>query len=277
MVERVALIDADIIAWKCATATERTWYMGREAEEFKYKSEAEDYCVSNGLEYSAYIDTEVRTEPFGLTKSNVDSMMEAIIRDTESTAGWRAFLTGKGNYREQLATVRPYKGNRPKVKPFNLAATKDYLIEKWGATVVDGMEADDALGIAQMAIMKETGSIEHSVICSTDKDLKQIPGLHYNFTSCTMHTQAYGPGMKLFFLQALMGDSTDNIEGIEGVGKMGAQKILADTVSPEEMEGLVFDAYHKKYGIEEGTRRCREMMDLVWIQREKGVLYTSSL
>jgi hypothetical protein len=49
-----------------------------------------------------------------------------------------------------------------------------------GAVVVDGMEADDALAIEQTQYNLDMGE-ECSVICSRDKDLRQVPGYHYGW------------------------------------------------------------------------------------------------
>ena len=59
----------------------------------------------------------------------------------------KLYLTGGGNFRFDIATVKPYKGNRKQEKPFYLPSVRKYLETKWGAVVVEGMEADDALCI----------------------------------------------------------------------------------------------------------------------------------
>lgn len=53
------------------------------------------------------------------------------------------FLTGKGNYREYVASIQEYKGNRIQEKPFYYQDIRDYLVNVHKAQVITGMEADD--------------------------------------------------------------------------------------------------------------------------------------
>jgi hypothetical protein len=49
------------------------------------------------------------------------------------------FLTGKQNFRYDIAVTAPYKGNRKdKAKPKHLPILREYLQKAWGATVSDG-------------------------------------------------------------------------------------------------------------------------------------------
>ena len=50
------------------------------------------------------------------------------------------------------------------------------MISEWNAQVVDGMEADDAIAI------KATELDHKAVICSLDKDFKQVPCPMYDYT-----------------------------------------------------------------------------------------------
>ena len=58
------------------------------------------------------------------------------------------FLTGKQNFRYDVAVTAPYKGNRKDVKkPKHLPLLREYLQTAWGASVSDGQEADDDIAI----------------------------------------------------------------------------------------------------------------------------------
>ena len=78
---------------------------------------------------------------------------------------FRVFLTGKGNFRKK---VNPeYKANRKdKIPPEHLQYARQILIDKWGAEVCTGYEADDGMGLAQD---KEGNT---TIICTIDKDLE---------------------------------------------------------------------------------------------------------
>ena len=87
----------------------------------------------------------------------------------------RIFLSGKQipNFRSLI--YPDYKANRKDlVKPQEVKELEWYLQDVLGAELIHGYEADDALGWNQT---------ETTVICTIDKDLDMIPGMHYNFVS----------------------------------------------------------------------------------------------
>ena len=189
-----ALIDADIVAYRVACTLEDD-----DAEDFVY-ARAED-------------------------------LIDNILVSTEATE-YRLFLTGKNNFRY---TIYPeYKAHRPKEKPFWLEKCRQYLIATFNAEVVDGQEADDALGIAQT---------EDTIICSIDKDLLMIPGRHYNFVKDEFQEVTNDSGMRHFYMQCLTGDRSDNIKGIEQIGPKKAEKILTGCITEQELFNAVREAY----------------------------------
>ena len=189
-----ALIDADIVAYRVACTLEDD-----DAEDFVY-ARAED-------------------------------LIDNILVNTEATE-YRLFLSGKNNFRY---TIYPeYKAHRPKEKPFWLEKCRQYLIATFNAEVVDGQEADDALGIAQT---------ENTIICSIDKDLLMIPGRHYNFVKDEFQEVTNDSGMRHFYMQCLTGDRSDNIKGIEQIGPKKAEKILTGCITEQELFNAVREAY----------------------------------
>ena len=59
------------------------------------------------------------------------------------------YITGSSNFRYQIANEKEYKGNRSDArKPNHYESLRNYLTEKWGFELVEGEEADDAIGIA---------------------------------------------------------------------------------------------------------------------------------
>jgi|14_taG_2_1085336.scaffolds.fasta_scaffold05578_8 5'-3' exonuclease len=156
-------------------------------------------------------------EPLAHCLSTVKKMIHKIIDKTEAT-DYKLFLTGKGNFREEVATIAKYKGNREdNPKPFHYDAIRKYMVDKHGAIVIEGMEADDALGIEASLVEEETTY----VLASYDKDLDMIPCYHYVWESKGSRPRAekfYSitpvEGLRLFYTQMLTGDSTDNIAGL---------------------------------------------------------------
>lgn len=116
------------------------------------------------------------------------------------------YLSGTANFRKEI--YPEYKANRLKLpKPKHLNAVKEFLILQWGAEVTDGYEADDALGI-------EAGP--DRVVCSIDKDLRQVPGTHYNFVTGVFDTVDELEGWRSFYYQLILGDRGDNVPGFDG-------------------------------------------------------------
>jgi hypothetical protein len=204
------------------------------------------------------------TEPWSHTKKSIDGMVEVVLRNTDAT-DYQIYLSGEGNYREERATTRPYKGNRDRSKtPDNLPEARQYLIDDYEAFVVDGAEADDALGINQT---------EDTCIATSDKDLDMVEGMHYSIYHNNLYYVSPEEAIRFFYTQLLTGDSTDNIVGVRGVGEKTAHKVLKGVSNEVEMYQRVLDMYEKVYRAD-GYDMLREMADLLWIQREWGVLWT---
>lgn len=276
---RIALIDGDTVAYKCAASTCRTWYYV-DGKEFKYKKDARQYCedvlgipsfirvnkkrVDNHV---GLITSNKIEEDFGLTKYNVDQMMLRILGDT-GVDDYEVWFSGEGNYRYEIATTRPYKGTRDRsATPTNLEATLSYMVADYGGMVVDGIEADDMLGIRQ------TQEGDGSIIATTDKDLRMIPGWHYNISSGTIDRVSETQAWYNFYFQLLIGDSSDNIQGVIGCGEKTASKLLRSGSTPLEWYRICKDKYHAVYGVE-AMDQLTESASLLWIQREEGVIWT---
>jgi DNA polymerase-1 len=148
------------------------------------------------------------------------------------------FMDGRGpTFRH--AMFEPYKAQRPRM-PEDLAAQIEPLREAVGLlglslTVSDGVEADDC--IASLAARNQAE--RPVVIVASDKDLKQCltPSVYLwdpagkaekitgeaEFRAENGIAPAQWPD-----LQALMGDSSDNIPGLPGVGPKTALRILQE-------------------------------------------------
>ena len=159
-----------------------------------------------------------------IAQARADQMMQDILADTGSTS-YSVYLTGSGNFRREIAPS--YKANRPDSRPKHWEAVREFLITQHKAVVCNGFEADDQLGIDQD---KTHGS---TVICSIDKDLLQIPGKHYNFVKKVFQEVTHDQGIKALYVQSLVGDRSDNIFGVQGIGPVKAEKALAELL-PEE-------------------------------------------
>ena len=132
-------------------------------------------------------------------------------------------VKGFGNFRKDI--YPDYKSNRKRdedLKPY-LALGWEHMKEKWGAIEAHNMEADDLVCIWA----HEARDMEMQyVICGIDKDLKQIPGNHYNYHKETWEFVDDDMANYNLMVQCLTGDSGDNIPGLRGIGPKKAEGIL---------------------------------------------------
>jgi hypothetical protein len=176
---------------------------------------------------------------------------------------WSMHLTGKNNFRYEIATTVPYKGNRvDKPKPKHLAFLRSYLVKEWGATISEGEEADDAIAI------EATRLGDDCVIVSLDKDLDQICGWHYNFVKHSGYYITPEQGLVKLYTQMLTGDAADNIKGLFRVGPVKAAKIIGDTTDELELYNKVLEAY------EGDAERVLENAQLLFLRRYEGQIWT---
>jgi hypothetical protein len=170
------------------------------------------------------------------------------------------FLTGKQNFRFDVAVTAPYKGNRKdKARPKHLPLLREYLQVSWGASVSDGQEADDDIA------MRATELAGDGLIVSIDKDFMQVAGWHYNFVKKIKKEVTPEDGLRFFYKQILMGDSADNIKGIHRVGEVTATKMLADLTTEKEFYACCVEAM--------GAERVLENGRLLWLRRSANQMW----
>jgi 5'-3' exonuclease len=180
---------------------------------------------------------------------------------------FKLFLTGKGNFRKEIAVTAEYKGNRKDIeKPHHLEAIREFLIEHWGAIVSINQEADDDIAIAATNIGEES-----CVIVSLDKDLDQISGHHYNFVKKTKYYIDKPTAVLNLYKQILSGDVADNIIGLKGIGPAKAAKILADCTNEKEMYDACINAY------DGNVDRVHENANLLYLRRKENESWTKPL
>ncbi|MCR4308345.1 MAG: hypothetical protein NUV80_07390 [Candidatus Berkelbacteria bacterium] len=191
----IALIDADIVTFRCAASCK----------------EGDGPEISN---------------------LRADILMRQIIEETQAES-YRAFLSGSRNFRYDI--YPEYKANRRDIpRPVHLQSCREFLVTEWNATVTDGYEADDALGIAQTQEMQvgfEDGDEERpfiygTIISSIDKDLLAIPGRHHNIVSKEIIEVSPLKALRTFYKQLLLGDRSDNVPGFDGVARQKPTNFL---------------------------------------------------
>lgn len=181
---------------------------------------------------------------FGIARWRANQLVEKILYETKAT-DFKLYLTKSGDDNAFRKKIYPeYKMNRKAPRPLWYNELREYLVDEWDAEVVEIIEADDALGIASTNLRLEG---TECVIASIDKDLLQIPGLHYNFVKEQFQTVTEEEGIRFFYQQCLTGDTADNIKGIPGIGPKKAEKILLEGETEEDYFNLVRKAYDNDY------------------------------
>jgi hypothetical protein len=202
-------------------------------------------------------------EPVAYALSNAKQLMFKILERTGCN-DYRAFLTESNDTTAYRAKLFPdYKANRKNTpRPRYYKEVREYLINQWDAEVVGTIEADDAVCMIQQELYKGYFSEQiglgyeegfnfvipkvPAVLCGIDKDLNQMPGLHYNYQKDEFYYVTPLEGLRSLYLQMLTGDKADNIPRIK---KGWKQKQAAEMVSLAEDEftlyAIVFDEIYK--------------------------------
>lgn len=193
---RVLLIDADILAYEAASACE----VATEFEEGYWTW----HCDFN----------EVQATFLGSLER---------IKDTLDATAVKLCLTDSlGNFRK--AVLPTYKGNRSNVKkPLTLKAIREWLIEEHEAYLKPGLEGDDCMGI--LATRPNPGR-EERIIVSADKDMKSIPGLLCRWPNPEIVEVTETEADYYHLFQTLIGDQTDGYSGCPGIGPKKAEGII---------------------------------------------------
>ena len=108
--------------------------------------------------------------------THYDSHLNEVVASARCTDHIVVFSDPKGTtFRHDIyPDYKKSRHNPNNAKPILFSPLRKKLIESGEAEFYPNLEGDDVLGIMQT-------SRKNTVICTIDKDLKTIPGLHYNF------------------------------------------------------------------------------------------------
>lgn len=324
------LIDGDMIVYAAAFAAEKRFYDITRKDEpgrvlYTVDSAKEANAWIKGQNDPDEFEKELRVmiEEKEHAMQNAKSLLNKCMEQCRGEDHIIYLSPSEGNFREKIAVSAPYKGNRwgpdrrekeraagnwiewldategkvyAQEKPFHYNAVRDYLVSHHNAVIAVGQEADDELGIQQMKHF-DHGRVKQShagsVICTLDKDLRTVPGFHYNWNDEEVAWVSRGDARYNFYVQVLTGDKSDNITGVpaiaeatlkkhglrrvKGIGPATAEKILEGCTTERDYQKRVVDVY-MDYALEYGDKylvkyRINECGALVRVRQKEGEIW----
>jgi hypothetical protein len=191
-----ALIDADIAAFRAAAGGETKIDWG-------------DGETSTSVNPHAAADAAVQTIRVWMRLADCDKAI--------------CCFTGRNNFRKiVLPTYKHHRAGKSKPQAYTYVVQR--VREEFPSQLVDGLEGDDLMGI-----MLTNGRYPGAVCVTLDKDLRTVPGLHFNPIKDRKPVAVSEAQADYKWLtQTLTGDITDGYTGLPGIGPKKAAKILGE-------------------------------------------------
>lgn len=215
----------------------------------------------NSIAYRAFFALPLLNNNKGIHTNAVygfTMMLMKVLEDEKPTHILVAFDAGKTTFRHQ--TFTEYKGGRQKTPP-ELSEQFPFIRELLDAYQIsryelENYEADDIIGTLSLAAEQDGFEVK---VLSGDKDLTQLSSEHVTvgitrkgITDIEEYTpehikEKYGlsPG-QIIDMKGLMGDTSDNIPGIPGVGEKTAIKLLKEFSTLEKLLASIDQVGGKK-------------------------------
>ncbi|MGD6943496.1 DNA polymerase I [Cytobacillus gottheilii] len=204
----------------------------------------------NSIAYRAFFALPLLNNDKGVHTNAIygfTMMLTRILEDEKPSHILVAFDAGKTTFRHQ--TFSEYKGGRQKTPPelseqfpFIRELLDRYSISRYE---LENYEADDIIGTLSLQAEKEGFEVK---VISGDKDLTQLSSENTTvaitkkgITEIEEYTPAhieekYGiTADRIIDMKGLMGDSSDNIPGVPGVGEKTALKLLKEFGTLEDL------------------------------------------
>lgn len=172
----------------------------------------------------------------------------------------------KETFRYFCSFDREYKGKRKEPQHYyegmyeDMSTVVKYIQKRHPTLLFKDLEADDIVSMLQC---------EHTFIMSNDKDLKQVPGLHYNFDSNRLDKVTPKEGFKHLIAQIYQGDTADNFRGLVGFGPKKIEKAFEE----ENIVSLFYQCienFMKVHGMMNGIDTFVEMWTMAKMKDNRG-------
>ncbi|WP_046174038.1 DNA polymerase I [Domibacillus indicus] len=204
----------------------------------------------NSIAYRAFFALPLLSNSKGIHTNAVYGfamMLNKMLQDEQPTHILVAFDAGKTTFRHE--TFQEYKGTRQKTPP-ELSEQFSYvreLLKAYGIPYfeLENYEADDIIGTLSLQAENEEFAVK---VYSGDKDLTQLATgqttvciTRKGITDIEEYTpdhilDKYGlTPLQIIDMKGLMGDASDNIPGVPGIGEKTAIKLLKQYDSVEHL------------------------------------------
>lgn len=260
---QTAIIDADFIKYMAAACGEKRSIIVTNihtGEEYTFKTRTEfygrgknggwlaEYNLAKNLDLT-FTDFDIKDVQTKLDFSNCTNVVDYQIRQGLAgirTNKYKAFVGRGDSFRVERSTLLKYKGQRTDLlKPLYLTDVEEYLIEKYNAEIVTGIENDDR---CVMECYKQPDNI----LMAAEKDFYSCPVKYYNaaakvgiincdcFGKLALNDkkEVKGYGRLHLYYQVCAGDKSDNYcaNAASDVkwGEMSAYNALKDCKNDKE-------------------------------------------
>ena len=290
MTKTIAIIDADIVAYRCAAANET-----RSIKATHKTTGQEIICphrtalkeqIRDVFEIDEFVIEDVQTtedisHAFHAMNTTIDALQKSCWADEVEI-----YISGQDNFRDSLPLPSKYKGTRTGLRPVQLGECREYLVKKKGTTIVHGREVDDVLAQRCYEGLKQKVK---TIACTIDGDQNGVEGWMYNWTKMQEpklikglgeielikdNKDFDGYGRKFFYAQWILGDSTDAFKPCEiakkKFGVVAMYNLLKDCKTDKECVEAVYNQYKKWYSDEyieyicwEGKQQKKTVIELM--------------
>lgn len=237
----------------------------------------------NSIAYRAFFALPLLNNDKGVHTNAVygfTMMLMKILEEEKPTHALVAFDAGKTTFRHK--TFSEYKGGRQKTPP-ELSEQFPYireLLKSYGIHhyELENYEADDIIGTLSLQGEKDGFEV---VVISGDKDLTQLSSekttvyiTRKGITDMESYTpehikEKYGlTPDRIIDMKGLMGDSSDNIPGVPGVGEKTAIKLLKEFDSLEKLVVSIDQVSGKKL-----KEKLEEFKDQALMSKELATIF----
>lgn len=204
------------------------------------------------------------------------NMINKIIDEEKPEYMMIAFDKGKTFRHEKYEVYKGTRGETPDELKLQFPLSRK-ICEALGIThlEIDNYEADDIIGTFAKKI---ESSNDEALIVSSDKDLLQLISDKVKVKLLKTHDyimmdkeefkKTYGVDpIRMIDLKALMGDSSDNIPGVKGIGEKTAIKLLSDYESLDNLYNHIDDIKGKN------KEKLLEDKDNAYLSYELATIY----